>query len=318
MAQRNNTCAVRSSQGRRRLGGPQASFKHWADAAATQADGRHVQTSAVSPGCGPRGGLAPGSYRRTTAAPARGQAPLSGRSPAGAARGSSTAMQLVAVKRAELEKAARELAKLEALAATRAAGGPAAAPQHPRTHNGGTDAHTVADAPGGDGAWQLGRSARAAEQHRIGKNAARPVLVDASGSGRPRLPLQLQPLDSYDLPEPPLSARRASSEPRCAGTLATHTHAACVGMHGTAASPLQNGTADINCTISSDSAYTANARALMDCARLRTIISCHGDVLRPFALVVRVQQTGDSLSPHVKRRLTRQLLERHSALHGYH
>lgn len=111
--------------------------------------------------------------------------PLSDRGAADSAAArpvTSEAMDLVAMKRAELDRAARELAQLEALAATRRSTVEA---MRPRSRGAAAARYTSAPAPA---------DRRGAQ-----------VLVDAGADQRPRLPLHLQPREQLAV-EPPKSA----------------------------------------------------------------------------------------------------------------
>eukprot|EP00892_Ulva_mutabilis_P012759 jgi/Ulvmu1/9856/UM057_0010.1 len=191
--------------GHRSLVDPQTSFRHWADAASACSS----SPDTLGSGRGPPS-LSPGSHRGSAGAPPR--APSSVGGSGSPAHGSSSARQLVAMKRAELERAARELAELEALAATRAATHAAKrssseSSPSPERQRDDSAPYTVADAPANrDNSGES--SGLVQEQQRIGNHAARPVLIDPSGNGRPRLPLQLQPREGFDVPEPPRSGRQ--------------------------------------------------------------------------------------------------------------
>lgn len=186
-------------KGQRPADDTNASLSLWA-ANRSKADGAHVSSrssNAPSPSHlrGGRGGHAQVNVRSTSAVAPRSLHPLSNRSTAGsmAGRGAaepSEAMQLVTMKRAELERAARELAELEALAATRRSMVEAFLPS------------TREGAGGVDRARARPSSLPAGPREHQG------ALVDASSHGRPQLPLQLQQRETLDVPEPPRSARR--------------------------------------------------------------------------------------------------------------
>lgn len=168
-----------------------ASFSRWA------APDQHRPTSAGSntspqpppPDRGTRVGQGLAGVRSTSAAAPRAMYPLSDRGAARSATDTAAArpvtceaMDLVAMKRAELDRAARELAELEALAATRRSTVEA---MRPRSRGAAPARHASVPAP-------------------VDRRGAQ-VLVDAGADQRPRLPLHLQPREQLAV-EPPKSA----------------------------------------------------------------------------------------------------------------